>query len=180
MKPKKAKPKRRRVPTALDRDKKALVACWRALGGDEQHLRNFTNDVRDWDGVLVEGNRVVGIFWHRRGFSRQIPSRIRDLTALQYLSLSENEIHGALPPALSELENLKDLWLDSNKLSGVIPSSLSKPKKLECLSLHSNEFRTEVPEADIYDDKALVQSYLFSLEGRKRIAWVDDDFVTNY
>jgi len=66
-----------------------------------------------------------------------IPQAIENLTALQFLYLSNNKISGKIPD-LSKLSQLQQLGLDTNSISGVIPTSLGQCKNLQTLFLQEN------------------------------------------
>ena len=56
-------------------------------------------------------------------------------SALETLSLYDNELVGEIPAALGNLESLEYLDLASNRLSGEIPAELARLGNLEWLYL---------------------------------------------
>ena len=48
------------------------------------------------------------------------------LTSLQWLQLSFNQLSGSIPKELGQLASLQDLELDDNQLSGSIPKKLRR------------------------------------------------------
>ena len=61
-----------------------------------------------------------------------------NLANLQYLSLSYNELTGAIPPELGNLTNLTTLDLTVNQLTGEIPPELGNLANLTALALYDN------------------------------------------
>ena len=47
-----------------------------------------------------------------------------EMSSVEYLELSENNLSGAIPPELGSLSNLTSLYLNENRLSGAIPPEL--------------------------------------------------------
>ncbi|KAI5657387.1 hypothetical protein M9H77_26180 [Catharanthus roseus] len=69
-----------------------------------------------------------------------IPTAIFNISALQVIGLTLNNLSGNLPSNMGyKLNNLEDLLLNLNDLSVVIPSSISNASKLITLSLRYNE-----------------------------------------
>ncbi|XP_030949970.1 putative leucine-rich repeat receptor-like serine/threonine-protein kinase At2g24130 [Quercus lobata] len=76
----------------------------------------------------------------------EIPPIVGDLsTNLLRLILSENLIHGFIPPHISNLANLNLLNLSSNLLNGSIPPELCRMGKLERVYLSNNSLSGEIP-----------------------------------
>ncbi|CAJ2629904.1 unnamed protein product [Trifolium pratense] len=71
---------------------------------------------------------------------------IRNVSSLQELSLSNNQISGMLPD-LSALSSLRILNLADNKVVGKIPASISSLTELEILDLSGNSFEGVVSES---------------------------------
>jgi len=74
-----------------------------------------------------------------------IPVELANLTNLIYFSLATNQLTGTIPTELSNLLNLKVLRLDSNPLTGSIPAVLSNLTQLEALILVFNKLTGEIP-----------------------------------
>ncbi|TYJ95974.1 putative leucine-rich repeat receptor-like serine/threonine-protein kinase [Cucumis melo var. makuwa] len=76
----------------------------------------------------------------------EIPSIIGDLHAnLSELHLSNNLIHGSIPPSISKLINLTVLNLSGNLLNGTIPFEVGRLRKLESIQLSNNLLSGEIP-----------------------------------
>ncbi|BBG99880.1 receptor like protein 6 [Prunus dulcis] len=73
-----------------------------------------------------------------KGKIGEFPSFVSNLTQLEFLDLSDNEISGQIPSWLMKLTQLTSLSLDDNNLQGPIPRSLFQLKNLEYLSLSGN------------------------------------------
>ncbi|KAI5071116.1 hypothetical protein GOP47_0013367 [Adiantum capillus-veneris] len=69
------------------------------------------------------------------------------LTATVSLDLSNNALHGPIPPQLGSLDGLIFLGLSSNHLTGLIPEELGRLKQLNSMDLASNELEGEIPQA---------------------------------
>lgn len=76
-----------------------------------------------------------------------IPSGIFNISSLQSISLSANDLYGNLPMDMCDrIPNLNGLYLSYNQLSGQIPTSLHKCAKLQLISLSYNEFIGSIPK----------------------------------
>ncbi|KAJ0081412.1 hypothetical protein Patl1_09768 [Pistacia atlantica] len=70
------------------------------------------------------------------------------LSKLQYLEildLSDNQIHGVIPPTLNNLPKLQKIRLFSNQISGTIPANLSNLSGLQVLNLYDNQISGNIP-----------------------------------
>ena len=61
-----------------------------------------------------------------------------NLSNLEILFLSDNQLSGPIPPELGKLSNLERLFLMDNQLSGAIPSELGKLSNLVQVFLSGN------------------------------------------
>ena len=67
-----------------------------------------------------------------------------DLTALTRLDMSDNQLT-SIPSELFTLPNMKQLLLHSNQLSGEIPTELGNLSNLTALTLNNNQLVGEIP-----------------------------------
>ena len=79
----------------LEFDSLALVSFYKSTNGDgwsnnDNWLSASTID--SWHGVTIENNRVVSLELSNNNLTGTIPSSINDLSALQLLNVSDNEI----------------------------------------------------------------------------------------
>ena len=74
-----------------------------------------------------------------------IPAELARLTNLTSLSLNENQLTGAIPAELARLTHLTGLWLQSNQLTGAIPAELGQLTNLTSLSLSWNQLTGAIP-----------------------------------
>ena len=80
-----------------------LLAAKDALRGTG--TLNWSVDVAmaDWDGVTVTGDRVTAVKLSNKGLDGTIPPELAQLTALESLWLSGNELTGCVPSALRDV-----------------------------------------------------------------------------
>ena len=83
--------------------------------------------------------------WVRHGLSGPIPPELGNLSRLQQLNLSWNDLSGPIPPELGSLTRLGWLRLHNNGLSGSIPPELGNLSHLKELTLDNNELTGPVP-----------------------------------
>ena len=78
-------------------------------------------------------------------FSKKIPPALGNLTNLEELNLSGNNLKGEIPKELGRLSNLKEMSLQVNQLSGGIPIELAGLFQLEELNLAQNRLTGPIP-----------------------------------
>ncbi|KAK8939320.1 putative receptor-like protein kinase [Platanthera guangdongensis] len=102
-----------------------------------------------WRGVSCgrkHPERVTALNLSSCGLAGRIPPSIANLTFLQSIDLSSNELHGDIPPSfLSRLQRLQSLILSSNSFHGTLPTNLTS--LLTVLDLSKNNFSGEIPSA---------------------------------
>ena len=133
-----------------DRDDRAtLTAFYNSTRGDSWHDNtnwNTNQPLRTWYGVSVDSSgRVQGLSLSENQLRGAIPRGIGDLTNLKWLFLNGNEIRGIIPQAITQLANLEDLWLDENQLSGAMPEDMDNMINLRYLSLYDNDIGGQLP-----------------------------------
>ena len=133
--------------TETDRD--ALVALYHATDGPNWEFSDYwlsREPIGEWDFVYTNSDGRVGtIESAMNGLKGEIPPELGNLTSLNYLMLSSDQLTGRIPPELGNLSKLEVLYLDSNQLSGKIPSELGKLAKLEVLDVMWNQLSGEIP-----------------------------------
>ena len=88
----------------LGKDAEAVLACWLALGGDEDDLKNEAgNDIFNWSEVTVESGRVTKLNWHQKGLNGFISGDIGNIKMLR-------EVRGCEERS-DEMEMCQDLSL---------------------------------------------------------------------
>nr|GLL30766.1 receptor-like protein 12 [Ipomoea trifida] len=108
-------------------------------------LRHLSFHGNDWFGqsrfpdFILHCRNLTYLDFSQNTLNGSIPeSLFNRLEKLEYLSLSDNQFLGPLPPNIGKLSNLKHLDLSRNKLNGSIHESLfTRLKKLEFLDLSS-------------------------------------------
>ena len=77
--------------------------------------------------------------------SGEIPAELANLSNLEDLDLSDNQLSGEIPAELGNLSNLEDLDLSDNQLGGEIPAELGNLPNLRLLFLQGNQLSGEIP-----------------------------------
>ena len=81
--------------------------------------RNWLSDAPKWYGVSTDINgRVTELSLSGNQLTGAIPAELGSLANLETLVLSRNQLTGAIPAELGRLANLVVLDLDSNQLTG--------------------------------------------------------------
>ena len=104
-----------------------------------------------WTGVVCNGSssstgRVTQLSLTNLGLTGSISPSLGNLSHLQSLDLSYNQLTGAIPSELSKLQELTYLALESNSnLSGDLPLSLFNLTNLRYMYLNQNNFTGTIP-----------------------------------
>lgn len=110
-----------------------------------------------WSGVTVEEGKVTVLDLSDRSLSGDVRRRteslhisrnmgiglsdaLRNLTALKWLSLANNNLSGQIPAAISSLTNLTYLSLRNNAFSGPVPQDICDHVSLTTIDISHNEF----------------------------------------
>lgn len=75
-----------------------------------------------WTGITCLGGNITVINFQNMGLSGTISPNYSQLTSLQRLILSKNNLTGTIPAELATLPNLIQLDVSSNNLSGKVPA----------------------------------------------------------
>ncbi|XP_072978699.1 receptor kinase-like protein Xa21 [Typha angustifolia] len=107
-------------------------------------------DFCQWGGVACgkrghRRHRVTAIVLNSLDLAGSVSPSIANLTFLNSLDLSNNQLHGLVPHELGSLSHLKLLNLSFNSLEGSIPASISNCTYLQNLHLNSNHLRGSIP-----------------------------------
>jgi len=159
------------VPTQLITDQRflqryALVTFYYATGGGNNSWKESLQFLSDQDecgwyerkvvldfvqehtafGVACDATLSIrSLFIPKNGLQGSLPSELRLLTTLDFLSLTSNRISGSLPDGLKALIRLAFLDVRDNSLSGTVPQWLGDLSQLEVLGLSSNGFAGSIP-----------------------------------
>lgn len=132
-----------------ERERKALITFYEALGGPDWIERNFwasDRPVGEWHGIETDAEgRVVRLTIYDNNLIGEMSPAICQLQRLHTLHLSFNKISGAMPDGLGECRALKNLWVKGNKITGRFPDSVAVLPELEYLDLHANEMSGPLP-----------------------------------
>ena len=96
----------------------------------------------EWAGVKMVDGRVVRLELNFLG-PYAVPAEIGQLTSLQFLGLSDNELTGAVPAEIGQLTSLKMLDLSYNKLTS-LSAEIGQLTSLKQLNLSGNQL-TSLP-----------------------------------
>ncbi|KAM5577430.1 putative inactive receptor kinase [Rosa sericea] len=100
-----------------------------------------------WTGVYCnDGGNVVAVALDGLGLGGELKlNTLTGLTALQNLSLANNDFTGRVPPALGAMSSLQHLDLSGNRFYGPIPSRINDLWGLNYLNLSRNLFKGGFP-----------------------------------
>ncbi|KAJ4962307.1 hypothetical protein NE237_022246 [Protea cynaroides] len=101
--------------------------------------------IPDWFGERLQWLQLLDL--RSCSVVGPIPSSLGNLTALNSLYLSKNNLTSIIPSSLGQLLNLSVLDLSKNLLTGSIPSSFSAITNLTLLDLSSNFLSGPIPPA---------------------------------
>ncbi len=128
-------------------DSLALVDLYNSTNGP-----NWTNQygwlagpVKDWEGVSVVGQRVIGINLGSNNMIGTIPSSIGNVRYLTVFAITDNQLTGNIPSSIGNLSYLQTVFLHGNDLTGSIPQSMGNLVNLRDLFLYGNELTGEIP-----------------------------------
>ncbi|WZZ68998.1 hypothetical protein YC2023_080368 [Brassica napus] len=77
---------------------------------------------------------------------RGLDRKLKDLTNLELLDLSENKLNGSVPiKGICEMKSLQELYVSRNKLVGQLPLCLTGLTGLRVLDLSSNNLTGKLP-----------------------------------
>lgn len=117
--------------------------------------------IPDWFGLRIRSLRVLDLrFCSVMG---SIPASLGNLTALNTIYLSDNELTGIIPPSIGNLVNLSVFDISRNSIQGAIPSSLGSLVNLTVLDMSLNMLDGSIPEAI----GALLKLKVLNLAGNK-------------
>lgn len=131
-----------------DYEMDTLIELYSYWGGSSWGVNwSKSTPLEQWDRVSLDGDGlVVELGLYGLGITGDIPySILTQLSALESLSLSDNNITGTLD-GISALSNIKELDLGYNNISGTIPDELYTLTKLEYLFLESTNLDGSLSE----------------------------------
>ncbi|XP_078161931.1 uncharacterized protein LOC144557258 [Carex rostrata] len=101
-----------------------------------------------WQGISCgrhHPDRVTALVLESKQLSGYISSSLANLTFLQRISLSDNQLRGSIPVEIGYLGRLRFVNLSVNFLDGSIPSTLSNCSNLEFIALRNNNLHGTIP-----------------------------------
>jgi hypothetical protein len=138
-----------RDPAVRERERKALIEFYNALGGPDWIERDFWGSDRpvgEWHGVTTDSDGyVVQLTIYDNNLTGPLSAAVCRLERLHTLHLSFNKITSALPDGLGQCRALKNLWIKGNKVTGRLPDSVATLPQLEYLDLHANDMSGPLP-----------------------------------
>ncbi|KDP30941.1 hypothetical protein JCGZ_11317 [Jatropha curcas] len=142
-----------------------LVLSSNGISGSLPSLDALINlHVLDLSGNDLESNLpsmpkgLVIALLSNNSFSGEVPRQYSQLSQLQHLDMSFNELRGTPPAALFSLSNISYLNLASNILSGSLPNNLKCGSKLQFVDISNNSFTGGLPHClNIESDNRVVK-----------------------
>ena len=128
-------------------DCETLLAARDTLAGTVALNWAANTPMLEWAGVSYQGTpeRVTRLELWLWGLTGEIPAELGNLSNLETLNLSGNQLAGDIPTELGSLSNLETLVLSDNQLTGEIPTELGSLSNLETLDLVGNQLTGEIP-----------------------------------
>jgi Leucine Rich Repeat (LRR) protein len=132
-----------------ERERKALIEFYNALGGPDWIERDFWGSDRpvgEWHGVTTDADGyIVQLTIYDNNLTGPLSAAVCRLARLHTLHLSFNKITSALPEGLGQCRALRNLWIKGNKVTGRLPDSVATLPELEYLDLHANDMSGPLP-----------------------------------
>ncbi|PQP92334.1 receptor-like protein kinase HAIKU2 [Prunus yedoensis var. nudiflora] len=100
-----------------------------------------------------------------QSFTGQIPEGIGNLTLLENLELSGNQLSGEIPQSISNLKKLRQLELYENLLTGKLPAGLGSLPSLVNFDASTNKLEGDLSELRSLTQLASLQLFENQLEG---------------
>lgn len=137
-------------------DSLALVALYRATGG-EKWLESWDlkKPMEEWSTSLknqvtlapIDGDlRVTELFIQYNGLEGSLPEELKYLDKLVNFSVQGNNLTGAFPEFLLEIPTLEMINVGENAFFGNIPSELFDMPNMKYIVLFKNQFDGQLPE----------------------------------
>lgn len=135
--------------TAIE-DSLAIVSLYQNLKGkDWPHQEGWLQEsLNKWEGIRAYG-KVVGIdlMSNNRSVSGILPYQVKDLTELQELRLSGDNITGNWDIIFNNLRKIRSLTLNFVDLRSVKPEKFQKLEDLRYLNLWNSNISGQLPES---------------------------------
>ena len=138
------------VETAAELDRAALVALYDNAGGDGWYLTTnwkTSQPLSAWFGVTTDSDgRVTVLHLNSINMVGTLPTQLGNLTALEQLDLAASpQLTGQIPD-LSGLTALQQLSMWDNQLTGEIPDWLGSLTALTLVALSGNQLEGAIPD----------------------------------
>ena len=109
----------------LDADCETLLGLKASLRGSAKLNWWMGRPIERWDGIKVQGGRVVDVSLPNRNLDGIMPAGFGSLSALTALDLSSNSLTGHIPTELDNLTGLTRWRLAGNDFTGCVPDALA-------------------------------------------------------
>jgi len=132
----------------LNLEREILLEIKKKMGLNLNWNRNI--ELSEWNSIQIYDNnskfKVKELYLYNLNLTgKKIPTEIRQLVNLNYLSLDKNKLTGKIPTEIEQLVNLNYLSLDNNQLTGKIPTEIGQLVNLNYLFLYNNELTGKIP-----------------------------------
>ncbi|GKV43692.1 hypothetical protein SLEP1_g50953 [Rubroshorea leprosula] len=100
-----------------------------------------------FDMIKRQLSKLESIDLSRNQLSGSIPDSIGQLSQLESIDLSYNRLSGSIPFSIRQLSKLESIDLSCNQLSESIPDSIKQLSKLKSIDLSSNQLNGRIPNS---------------------------------
>ena len=137
---------------------KALVALYNSTGGDNWNWNNnwlSNQPITTWEGINLDSwNGKYYLSLYNNNLVGTLPSVFGDLSLFYSIDIANNTgLTGEIPASVGQLSNLENLNLSNNNLSGTIPPEIKNCSNLRYFYIHNNQISglpTDLTGMDLY------------------------------
>ena len=141
----------REINEGLLADSVALVRLYERTNGDNwaNKLNWLSGPLSSWNGISVQGERVVGVNLSANNLTGRLTSALRNLSETISINFSNNQLGQGVPASMVQLDNLQTLNLGSNQIKDLPDLSGLAGIQLMDVSANRLEFDDLEPNVSI-------------------------------